>query len=416
MPSGQFTFLQVSDVHLDSSLSSGRIALSPAKRRQRTQEILAAFLRAMEVAKQRKVDAVLIPGDLWDSESVTTASINAVIEKLIEMPEIPVFIAPGNHDYCSADSMYSQDALALRGMRRWPDNVHIFRSPQFEIVQHPRRPEVSITGRAFTGNVSITERLLCGHVEKDASAAVNILMFHGALDGYDGKDGVLPGKRTAPFSVSELVMLGFDYAAVGHYHRFTELRTADGALVGCYTGCLSGRGVDETGPKYAVIGKIDLNTGMKTLERIELDERRIVEVTCDVSDLTRSQAIETATDMIEEAGAREAHDIVVLRLEGTYPVGAEPDYFSEYFGERYFHFCLVNNARADYLTDGFDEKTTEGKFVQAMLELKERAEAAGGVLSGTEYGDELPVKVIEDALYYGMDALRQKKVMIRNVD
>ncbi len=414
-----FTFLQVSDVHLDSKLGSGRLALPVSKRLERNREILEALLKLLVMAGEKKVDAVLIPGDLWDSEGVSGQTVNRLLEALDELGETPVVIAPGNHDYLSAASPYSGELLAARGMRPWPDNVHIFTGPEFSLYRHPRRPDVCITGRAFTANVPVSERLLAGAVPRDPDCPVNILLFHGSLDGYRGGDSGLPGKVTAPFSAAELARLGFDYAAVGHYHDCTEIRSDEGELLGAYSGCLVGRTINETGPRVAILGTIDAGgqrAGRCSLEKIEVDRRRVIDVSCDITGLTSAQVMEAVSDLLKTAGARQLLDIVHLRLEGRHPAGGEPTYVGEQLKDAYYHLAVDDRTRPDYLTERYDRRTTEGKFIQAMLDLKKEAAEQGGSLSAPGYDCALTPELIEDALYYGLDALKQKKVTVRYVD
>lgn len=412
---GAFTFLQVSDVHLDSKLASLRLSLPVAKRHERNKEILSAFLKCLTIAGERKVDAVLVPGDLWDSESIGLNTLNRLVEAVEAIGPIPVVIAPGNHDYCSADSLYNPDVLAARGMRPWPANVHIFQSGKFDTWSHPNRPDVSFTGRAFTGNTLVSERLLGGPVPKNPDAAINILLFHGSLDGYGGGDAGWPGKITAPFSAAELEKLGFSYAAIGHYHDYTEIRAGSKKLLGAYSGCLAGRGLDECGPRYALVGSV-WPSGQCELERLEIDSRRVVSINCDITGSKSNEVLADVAQFLTDAGAREKVDIVFVTLEGRHPVGGEPTYVEEKFADSYYHTRIIDRSRPDYLTERFDKRTTEGRFIQSMLELKKEAIEAGGHLIDNSYDSELTTELIEDALYYGLDALKQKKVVVRHVD
>lgn len=411
-----FTFLQLSDIHLDSKLSSSQLLMPPAQRQERGQETLQALLSALELAKQRRVDAVLIPGDLWDSESITSQTVNRVIESVMSLGDIPVLIAPGNHDYCGFDSLYHGQVLAARGMRRWPGNVHIFTSPDFSNWKHPLRGDVSFTGRAFNGNVQISQRLLTGQVDKDNTSNINILLFHGSLDGYKGKDSLWPGKHTAPFSAAELENLQFTYAAIGHYHSYTEIRSSSGDLLGAYSGCLTGRGLDEMGPHYALLGSIDAASGQVSLEKVELDSRRIVEANCDITGLTTPEIESEARAAIAASGGRQTSDIVVLNLEGRFPVGGEPTQATESIRADFYHLLVKDSTRPDYLSDKYDRDTTEGKFIQTLLDLKKQAEMSPNGLVDSPLGEPLSADTIEDALYFGLDALRQKKVVVRHVD
>ena len=103
------SFLQISDVHVDSKLTHSRFSFPKNKREARITEINALVQRAMDLAKEREVEAVLIPGDLWDDESVSRESVHRLVEAFASIYPIPVFIAPGNHDFCAPLSMYSRD-------------------------------------------------------------------------------------------------------------------------------------------------------------------------------------------------------------------------------------------------------------------------------------------------------------------
>lgn len=414
-----FKFLQISDCHLDAKMASKRVGLPAAKRQERADELLQVLVRAIDLAAESAVDAVIVPGDLWDSESVTSRTVNRLIEKLAATGDIPVVIAPGNHDYYSADSLYSAESLTARGMRQWPPGVHIFKSGAFSSFRHPRREDVSFTGRAFTQNVPVTDRLLSPGPQPDRDCPINILVFHGSLDEYDGADRGLPGKVTAPFSAGELEALAFTYAAVGHYHHFREIRAGKGPLLGAYAGCPAGRSFDECGPRYVLLGEISAGedgSARVDLEKVEIDKRRFLSVSCDLTGLSQDEVLADIEQSLAAAGARAASDVVRISIEGRHPTGGQPDYVPENLEGRYYHLVVDDCTRPDYLTERFDKRTTEGRFIQAMLDLKKKAESQGGRLSLGEGKADLSVSNIEDALYYGLDALKQKKVTVRNVD
>ncbi len=414
-----FTFLQMSDIHLDSPLGSKRLALSPAKRLERKGEILKAMLKGFTLAKERNLDAIIIPGDVWDSEAVTSQTINRVIEASEEIPHIPIIIAPGNHDYYSTDSLYNQTVLKARAMRLWPANVQIITSPTFVKLGHPGREDVSFTGSAFLNNVPVTSRLLAGDCPKDNHALYNILLFHGSLDGYNGQDAQRPGKHTAPFSAQELEQLDFSWCAVGHYHDYFEIRAkGNDRLLGAYSGCLVGRGLDEPGPHYALIGELSLGAGNQVeckLERHELDQRKIIALTLNISGMTSTQVLDAISNLLSKCGARTQQDIVYLILEGKYAHGGQPTYVEPRFRDFFWHFVVEDRTRPDYLSQSYDPRTTEGKFIDALLQLRRHAELADAGMDSTS-GDYTSAQVIDDALYYGLDALKQNKVELRHVD
>jgi len=76
---------------------------------------------------------------------------------------------------------------------------------------------------------------------------------------------------------------------------------------------------------------------------------------------------------------------------------------------------VEDGTRPDYMLDKIDPRTTEGRYIHLLQEVKKKAESKSGQARNGPISDLSP-KVIEDALYYGMDALNQKKVTLPDVD
>ncbi len=400
-------FLQISDLHLDSSLASGRLGLPPEKVRLRQREIRSMLPSACALARERRVDLVLIPGDLFDDEAVSMDTVNFVIETLADLAPTPVVIAPGNHDFYSLGSPYNNELLAARRQRLWPDNVRVFREGTWEIWTPPGLPSISITGMAHAAGTPIGERLLAGRVPRAEDAAIRLLIFHGSRDNTDLPRGKL---RTLPFSDAELAAQGFDYAAVGHYHDPTAIHSPSGTVIGAYAGCPAGRGLDETGEKSVIVGQLEsegrgAGETRVTLERIALDRRRIhvVEVPC--TGLTHRDAIFRRAE--ELLGIRECRpdDIILIRLTGRVAPGVDLRVPDGYLSDRFFHVSVdASRLRPGYDLERYrreELRTTEARFAREMLRRMD------------EVLDPAARRLIENALYYGLDALVQKEVAPR---
>jgi len=400
-------FLQISDVHLDAPLAAGRLGLPAEKTRLRTREIRGVLQDACALARQRQVDVVLVPGDLFDDEAVSLDTVNFVIETLGGIAPIPVAIAPGNHDFYSLGSPYNDDLLAARRQRPWPSNVKIFREGSWEIWRPKTVPGLAVTGMAHAAGAAIGERLLAREVPRDGEAAVRILLFHGSRDNTDLPRGKI---CTVPFSDAELASQDFHYAAIGHYHTSTMIEAPGGRVLGAYAGCPAGRGLDETGPRSVLIGAIA--TGGEdprvTLERVEVDRRRIhlVEVPC--SGLTHREAILRRADEILALRECRGEDIVCLRLAGRVAPGIDLRIPEGYLADRFFHVVAdTSRLRPAYDLDRYrreELRTTEARFAREMLRRIEQE------------ADPARRRLIENALYYGLDALIQKEVVPRYED
>ena len=61
--------IHCADLHLDSPMESN---LSSEKARERKSEILSTFTKMVRLAAENDVSAILIAGDLFDSDHITT--------------------------------------------------------------------------------------------------------------------------------------------------------------------------------------------------------------------------------------------------------------------------------------------------------------------------------------------------------
>ena len=106
--------LHSADFHMDSpfdSLSDSKAAIRRAELRQLPQKIA-------KLAVSEKADLILLCGDLLDSDSVFKETGEELLDSF-RMTQIPVFIAPGNHDYYHAKTVYASQNL--------PENIFIFK-------------------------------------------------------------------------------------------------------------------------------------------------------------------------------------------------------------------------------------------------------------------------------------------------
>lgn len=388
-------FIQFSDVHLDSSIT-GALNLSPEKRMVLRQDIRAALARACALVSEIRADIVLIPGDLFDYETVSPETASFAANLFGSLAPIPVFIAPGNHDSLQPGSPYIDSEIT-----HWPANVHIFKNSRFETIPLPEL-NCTVTGMGHSHR-GITQRLLAGSIAADR-LGVNILMFHGSLDGYlpSGKETVIP------FSDAELLAQKCSYAAIGHYHSVSYINDAAGCVKGAYSGCLQGRDTGEAGEKYVLIGEIAPG-GEVFIEKREVAERRVLSLDVDITGLSDNAAVIGKTESLILASGARAVDIISLTLRGSQMPGLEIDLSALETSDRFFHVCVSSsNVVPEYDLDmlGSDSAapTLKSAYVKRMLEKQSAA------------ADERERKVIQDAIYYGLYALDGRKIEARDAD
>src|SRR6185295_13967999 len=101
-----------------------------------------AFLRIVSRAGEWPADALLIAGDLFEHDRVSHDTVAVLCGAFASIPHVPIFISPGNHDPYLSDSPYATQP--------WPENVFIFRKPQWTSHGLNRVP-LTIHGFGFDG-------------------------------------------------------------------------------------------------------------------------------------------------------------------------------------------------------------------------------------------------------------------------
>src|SRR6185436_20063981 len=116
--------VHTADIHLDMCFSP--LGLPAGFGNRRRQSLRDVFRRVVRRAGEWPADALLIAGDLFEADRVSRDTIAFLVSEFRAIPQVPVFIAPGNHDPFTPASPYATE--------QWPKNVTIFRSASWESV------------------------------------------------------------------------------------------------------------------------------------------------------------------------------------------------------------------------------------------------------------------------------------------
>ena len=87
--------IHCADLHLDSQF---RFLDDPEKRRERKSELLKAFEDMVSYGASIGASAIIIAGDLFDSNKISAAARNSVLGAVSNNPSIEFFYLKGNHD------------------------------------------------------------------------------------------------------------------------------------------------------------------------------------------------------------------------------------------------------------------------------------------------------------------------------
>ncbi|MBK8595761.1 MAG: metallophosphoesterase [Holophagales bacterium] len=361
--------LQSSDWHVGSPLTGRGLGLTEEFRATRRDEVDAAPERLLAAAREIRPDVVLLPGDLWDAENGPPSLFRRLVAAFDALAPVPVFIAPGNHDFAGPGGFFDEAYLAALGLPSWPGNVSVFRSASWETRSVPGRDDVTVTGRAFLSPLLEAGRPLSPPPARPA-APFALLMLHGSLEGYKGPDSPSGAKRTAPFSREELAGAGFSWAALGHHHGFEVVERPDGSAAGAYSGSPTGRGLDETGPRFFVKVTLDPEAPAK-VDTLPADSRQVLDLTLDSGGREADALREAAFALLLEAGAS-PRDVVRLTVRGRPAAGTRAAHSLIDLKGLVAHLVLRDRTASE--AEGrADRSTAEGRFA---LDLEARLAAA----------------------------------------
>ncbi|MBB6729414.1 metallophosphoesterase family protein [Cohnella zeiphila] len=300
-----FTFLHAADLHLDSPFR-GLTNVPPAVRERLKESTFVSFARLVRLARQEKVDFVVLSGDLYDAADRSLRAQLRMQRLLAELREdgIPVFIVHGNHD----------PENGWQARLDWPDNVRVFGSSEVEaapVYGRDGRLAAHVYGISFPqGNVTDN---LAARFRIRPGAPFHLAVLHANVDGDVRHDNY------APCRLAELASGDFHYWALGHVHDRRIVREYPHVV---YPGNAQGRSIRETGPKggYLVEVAADGRIGLSFRDTADViwSERTVSIEGMEREQQLRDALVGAAEEAKAEAGGRAA--VLRIRLEGQGPL------------------------------------------------------------------------------------------------
>jgi len=203
-------FVHMADIHLGYKQYGSEA---------RALDFAQAFLKAVNFAIDKKVDFILIAGDLFHKKSemdpVTLAQASKVLEKA-RKAEIPVVAVEGNHDSTYFRDAYSwMDYLAAHGLlinlKPSFDNGIIVEEWDGQNGSYVDIEDARIYGMKYYG--SMTEKVLESYTPKIKRNGFTIFSVHVGIEGYMNIYGCIPASKLHRLKGR------VDYVALGHIHK-----------------------------------------------------------------------------------------------------------------------------------------------------------------------------------------------------
>lgn len=269
--------LHSADWHMDAPFAS----FSDEQRSFLRREQLKIPGRIAEICRGEHCDLVLLAGDIFDGTPSRDA-VDAVRQALAECA-VPVFITPGNHDFCGSGSVWQEEI--------WPENVTVF-TGNMESVSLPEL-DCRIYGAGYRS--MDCEPLLEGF-RTEGTETYQIGVLHA--------DPVTSRSPYCAITTGQIRDCGLQYLALGHIHKGGMIRA--GQTLCAWPGCPMGRGWDETGQKGVCLVTMEETVDIRVLP---LDVPGFHDLEADVSD-----GAEAVLDTLLPAG--ESRDFFRVTLTG----------------------------------------------------------------------------------------------------
>lgn len=264
--------IHTADLHLDSAFRS-RFTKEEAENRRQKQ--LMAWKELLSFAVEKKVQGILIAGDLFDSPVVSHGTMDFFLSIISEHPEISFFYLRGNHDtentFCYQENLpknlflFSEkgkkyrlnDRLLLAGVEYGTKDIS-FGENEGATQGAGQAAEQGVGQENAHGAEALSKSESESEEEskflKLKEEDCNILLLHGALYQGTPKGEAVQGEEG--IFLKNLEKLPLSYIALGHIHKGGEGKLNNGALW-AYPGCLQGRGFDEEGERGFLYLKVE---------------------------------------------------------------------------------------------------------------------------------------------------------------
>lgn len=351
-------FVHCADMHFDTPFAD----LPPHIAEIRRGELLTTFERIIDKTADFGADCLLIAGDVFENEYVSYKTVEFMKRCFAKIPDIPVFIAPGNHDAIEGNEIYHKISLG--------ENVTVFGEgiKCFTFEEKAFR----IYGRGFLNKYERSSGGL--NIKCPDDGLVNIFITHCSLPPYREE-------RFFPLTEEDIEKTGLDYLAAGHIHNHEGFKKT-GKTTYAYCGIPEGRQFDEAGKKGIVLGEI--SPGKSDFKFVPMCTREFMTKEVDISTcLTYDDILskmETEKDNIYR---------IILTGEKNEEISFDTTALESLFSERVFYAKVVDKSKEAVLKEpGLMEKA----FIKKLHE---------------KCGDE---KTVSLAAKFGVSALRGRQV------
>jgi len=316
-----------------------------------------AFICAIKTCINKKVDFIIIAGDLFNTALPGIDSLKSVVKefKILSELHIPVYVVPGSHDY-SPSGKTMIDVLEEAGLLK-----NVFKGSVENDKLHLRFTQDLKTGVKLTGILGrrgsleklYYQDLDLEHLEKETGK--KIFLFHTSITE------LKPGSKSIMDSTDvSYLPKGFDYYAGGHVHIIHQYSFKNHKNV-VYPGPLFPANFEEL-EELGNGGFYIYDNGK--IEREEIVIKNVFKIFIDCEHKSPEEVNELVYSKI--SGRELINNIVLIRIAGKLKTGKVSDInFREIFTKCYNQgafFVMRNTVKvvsSEYEEINISQKTPE---------------------------------------------------------
>jgi DNA repair protein SbcD/Mre11 len=270
-----FKILHFADLHLDTPFTNSNL---PSRFGiQRRLDLQATLTRILTTARQKKVDAITIGGDLFDQDYSLPRTAEFLSNQFSKVAPIRVYVAPGEHDPYTNDSLYSQ--------ANWSENVDIFY--QGKLTSRDLSEKIKLWGASYPparGYRMFEETRL-------SPDCTNLLLLHAVEKG----NGQQEGQGMYVLDEAAIKTSGFKLTLLGHRHT-SKIWPMDSPIF-AYPGSPEPLGLEEEAGEHTVI-LTNIEDGNVSIETVSIRQWSYRSETVDLTGCESAEQVET---LIKEA-------------------------------------------------------------------------------------------------------------------
>jgi len=295
--------------------------------------------RIVKTATAREVDAVVVAGDLFDSNLVSGSLTRGAVSEFARLGGRPVFLLPGTHDILDEDCLYHR-----REFGQTP-NVSVFGidGDAFEVG------DAVIHG--FATRSKGRERPLRA-LSLDPEAKLNVAAVHGSM-----KIASKSNPEDNLITTEDIARGGWDYVCLGHWHTYQDF-SVNGVSAN-YPGAPEQLKFSESGGAGAgSVLIVDIDDSGARVEPVQVGRFTWLEKTIDLTKFPPGPALDAE---IEAAAGAEV--LLRVKFAGVLARGVAVDAreYEEKFAEDFFHI------EVDTSKVGFQLDDVEGLFPKGTV-------------------------------------------------